>query len=236
MVLAYIGWVVRRYMSAGPRQRGGSRVAPRPPAGVHAPGPSYAPVLAAIGLFVFFYGLVFRGWELAAGTIILVLTLLYWLREGIHDYDHLVHADATGVAVVPHQPPPGVHLPGPSFRPILVSIALAVLFYGLVFGGWLLLAGVLMLAISLLGWLADARTEYRAVVVADATGHLVQWTAPALSHRNPLDVRVPVRRRGHPERRDPAAQECHRRRGRAERRDRGPGPAPRRPRAARRPT
>ncbi len=55
------------------------------------------------------------------------------------------------------------HMPVPSFRPILVSIGAAVVFFGLVFGPPILLAGVVMLAIALFGWLADARTEYRAI-------------------------------------------------------------------------
>jgi len=82
-----------------------------------------------------------------------------------HPVTALVPAQVTG-------PPPGIHVPGPSFRPIVVSIALGVLFYGLVFGGWVLLAGAVMLAIALIQWLVDARREYRGVVIADATGHL----------------------------------------------------------------
>ena len=40
--------------------------------------------------------------------------------------------------------PPGVHMPGPSFRPIIVATVVAVIFFGLVFGGWLLMAGIVM--------------------------------------------------------------------------------------------
>ena len=118
------------------------------------------------------FGLVFRSWVLVAGVVILVLALLYWLREAMREYDHVDHPVNALVPVPVGPPPPGVHVPGPSFRPIIASIALATLFYGLVFGGWLIVAGVLMLAISLLQWLMDARREYRGVVVADVTGHL----------------------------------------------------------------
>src|SRR5207237_7611477 len=137
---------------------------PQPPPGVHAGSTSWAPILASIGLFVLLYGLVFGGWLLFAGVGVLILSLIYWGREAIRDYDHIEHPPAPPPAPF-HAPPPAVHMPGPSFRPLLASIAMAVLFYGLVFGGWLILAGVAMIAISLLGWLADARAEYRGVVV-----------------------------------------------------------------------
>ena len=75
-------------------------------------------------------------------------------------------------------PPPGVHIPGPSFRPLLASLAVTILFAGLVFGGWLLGVGVLVTILTLLGWLNDARKEYHHVVEADRTGHLVNEPAP----------------------------------------------------------
>jgi plastocyanin len=146
------------------------------------PGPSFAPVLGAIGVFALFVGLVFGGWLIPVGVVILIVTLLYWGREGLRDYDRIdQHAlvPATGtVSVAPRQPPPGVHIPAPSFRPILASLGLALLFYGLVFGGWLLAVGVIALILTLLGWLIDARAEYRKTVEADATGHLEPLSAP----------------------------------------------------------
>lgn len=78
----------------------------------------------------------------------------------------------------PAGPPEGVHVPGPSWRPIIVSIATAILFIGLVTGGPLIVAGLLAVFIALIGWLADARREYRAVERADETGHLESEPAP----------------------------------------------------------
>jgi len=171
LVLLYLAWTLVRFTRAGPRRRG-RRPKPRAPAGVHMPGPSYSPFLAAGAMAVLLYGLVFGGWVLAAGAVLLAFALVYWLREGMREYDHVEHPQTALVAIGPRIPPPGIHIPGPSFRPILASVAMAVLFYGLVFGGWLILAGLLMLAISLIQWLADARREYRGVVIADVTGHL----------------------------------------------------------------
>ena len=55
---------------------------------------------------------------------------------------------------------------------------MTILFFGLVFGGALLVAGLITLVISLIGWLRDAGFEYRAVEVADRTGHLDAGPSP----------------------------------------------------------
>jgi plastocyanin len=70
-------------------------------------------------------------------------------------------------------------MPPPSFRPLLVAIAATMLVAGMVVGGWALAAGLIALAITLLGWLRDARREYGAVTEADRTGHLDLGGAPA---------------------------------------------------------
>ena len=101
------------------------------------------------------------------GILALVLTLLYWLAEAMRIYDHDVGrrsrrsrpSSTTG-------PPPGVHMPGPSFRPFLGAIGMTILMFGLVFGGWLLLAGVVALILTLVRWLFDAIDEYRRTVEA----------------------------------------------------------------------
>jgi len=142
------------------------------------PGPSYAPIIASVGLFFLFLGLALGGPFLAIGVVFLVLALLYWGREAMGEYDHAADPPRDLAPAIVRSPPPGVHMPGPSFRPILASIALMVLFYGLVFGGPLLVAGFLMLVVSLLAWLKDARHEYGDVLVADATGHMPPASRP----------------------------------------------------------
>lgn len=176
-VTVFFAWIIIRFATAGPVRRGPTRVGPTPPAGVHMPGPSLAPFLAAVGAFLTFFGLIVGGPALLLGLGALVLTLLYWGREAMRDYDHIEHPE-TLPAVVVGGPPPGVHMPGPSFRPLLVAIAAAVLFLGLVFGLALLIAGALMLFVALVGWLLDAGREYRAVAEADETGHLASQPAP----------------------------------------------------------
>ena len=171
LVALFLLVTIRRWATAGPRRMRPARVPPKPPAGVHPPAPSFAPIFAALGAGLTFLGLVLGGWALVLGLAALVLTLLYWLREAMRDYGH-VEPSATTLPAVAHEPPPGVHVPGPSFRPILVAGAASVVFFGLVFGGWLLLTGIVLLIGALLGWLRDARREYLYTVEADRTGHL----------------------------------------------------------------
>jgi plastocyanin len=186
VVLVAIGlvWIFRRLLTAPPARRGIQREAPRTPSGIHMPGPSWAPVFAAVGTFLLFLGLVFGGVTLILGATALVLTLLYWLAEGLRLYDRDIESTRTIVpSRVDATPPPGVHMPGPSFRPILGALGTALLFLGLVFGGWLLVVGVIALMAGLVGWLTDARREYVNAVEADQTGHLESLPPPRTPSR-----------------------------------------------------
>lgn len=178
LVVLFLVSTILRYRRLGARRRRPGRIRPVTPPGVHMPGPTFAPIFAALGAFLLFLGLVFGGPTIILGLIALVLTLLYWGREGLTDYDHVADDHPALPAVVHDGPPPGVHMPGPSFRPILASLGVAVLFAGLVFGGWVLAVGLLFTITALLGWLNDARKEYRQVVRADQTGHLENEPAP----------------------------------------------------------
>jgi plastocyanin len=169
-----------RLFRAPKARRGKTRVPPRTPPGIHMPGPSFAPILASIGVFLLFLGFVFPGPILVLGAIALVLTLVYWLTESVRIFDHdLGVTTKTELPAVVHEgPPPGVHMPGPSFRPFLGAVGTGMLMLGLVFGGWLLAAGVIALIATLVGWLVDARREYAQAVVADTTGHLESLPRP----------------------------------------------------------
>ena len=174
LVVVVLLWLFRRLATAPPPRRGKQRLRRATPAGIHMPGPSWAPVFGGVGLFLLFLGLVFGGVPLILGAIALSLTLLYWLAEGLRIYDIDTGETTTTrlPAVVDEGPPPGVHMPGPSWRPFLGALGMFALLLGLVFGGWLLAAGVIVLISTLIGWLADALVEYRRTVEADSTGHL----------------------------------------------------------------
>ncbi|MEO8228888.1 MAG: cupredoxin domain-containing protein [Chloroflexota bacterium] len=178
LVVLFILWLVWQAAHLGPPRRGRRKLSRRPPPGIHMPGPSLAPVFGAIGMGLLLFGLVFSGPLLFLGLVALVLSLLYWGAEAMRDYDRVAAADRSLPAVIHPGPPPGVHMPGPSFRPVIAAIAMAVLLFGLVFGGWLLAVGLLMLVISLVGWLRDARAEYVLAERADDAGHLEAMPAP----------------------------------------------------------
>jgi len=179
LVLLILAWTFVRLLRAPKPRRGKARLTPRTPAGIHMPGPSFAPILASVGLFLMFLGIVFPGPILWVGAIALGLTLLYWLAEAVRVYDHDLGATTSTLPAVVHDgPPPGVHMPGPSFRPFLGGVGMGMLMLGLVFGGWLLAAGVVALIATLVGWLVDARKEFVKTVEADTTGHLENPPAP----------------------------------------------------------
>ena len=184
VVVLYLTWVVYRLATAGPTRRGVRRLPPVAPSGIHMPGPSFAPVLAAVGVFLLVFGMVVGGLWLWVGLIALVITLLYWGREALRDYDHIpsVAGEHPAVGAVPApagMPPAGVHMPPPSFRPLLAAVSLTLLVAGMVIGGWALWFGLLAVVLVLLGWLRDARHEYAATEAADRTGHLDLGGAPA---------------------------------------------------------
>ena len=169
----------RRIISAPKARRGFQRIEPATPEGIHMPGPSLAPLFAAIGAYLLILGLVIGGLLLIFGAIALAVTLLYWLVEAMRLYDHDISATAPPLPEVVHDgPPPGVHMPGPSYRPFVGALGMTMLMFGLVFGGWMLAVGVLALIVTLFGWLVDAVKEYRKTVEADSTGHMENIPAP----------------------------------------------------------
>ena len=201
LVVGYLGWVARRALTAPPTRTRPLPAAPLP-SNVHMPGPSIAPFLAAAGFACFFLALLFvhvgprvdpatkqpiadsTSWTIAPfgllaiaiGLVAFVSGLLYWGRESSREYDAL--AGSVALPAVREAPPPGVHVPGPSFRPFVLALAISVMLFGGVVNVTIFLGGLLMLVIALLGWLRDARAEYGETVRADTTGHLGNIPAP----------------------------------------------------------
>jgi plastocyanin len=182
VVVLWLLLVVRSYATIGPARRAPAKVSPVPPQGLHMPGPSYAPIVAAVGAAALLWGLVVGGNALWIGLLVLVASLLYWGREAVREYDRATNVE-TLPAVVHGSPPPGVHMPGPSFRPILGALGTAALMAGLVWGGWVLAAGVIILVMTLVGWLVDARAEYVQAEKADRTGHIESMPEPRWPRR-----------------------------------------------------
>ena len=191
LFVAWFAWTSRKFATLGPTRRAPARVQPITPAHVHMPGGSVAPILAALGAAALFAGLILGGIWLALGALALVVTLIVWFREGMRDYAHLEPATGTVArqlpAVIHEGPPPGVHMPGPSIRPLMGALGSAALLGGLVVGGWVLILAIVFLVYTLIGWLVDFTAEYRKVEEADATGHLENIPDRAIPAR-PLQV------------------------------------------------
>jgi plastocyanin len=181
-ILLWIAITVRAYAVLGPRQRGRQYI-PVAPAGLHTPGGSYAPVLGAAGSALFIFGLVLGGAFFLFGIGILVLALLYWGREFMREYDHVAGATTLPVPMDHGGPPAGVHMPGPSFLPFGSAVGAALLFVGVVVGGWVLIGGLVCVVVGISGWLHAARAEWRNTEEADITGHLRNEPAPTFPMR-----------------------------------------------------
>ena len=183
LFVAWAAFTVRKYATLGPRRRAPARIQPLTPPTVHMPGGSTSPILVALGAGALFAGLVIGGLGLAIGALILVITLLVWFREAVRDYDHLEPSRMLP-AVVHEGPPPGVHMPGPSIRPLMGALGSAALLGGLVVGGWVLILAIVFLIWTLLGWLIDFTAEYRKIEESDRTGHLENIPARRLPTRS----------------------------------------------------
>jgi plastocyanin len=87
----------------------------------------------------------------------------------------LVPAGPTAVVAADEypEPPPGVHMPGPSPWPFFAPIALAVMLLGLIFSAVLLVGGLILGIIAAAGWLLDAGQEFHST---EAVGHAVPRT------------------------------------------------------------
>jgi plastocyanin len=183
LFVAWFAFTFRKFATLGPSRRAPARIQPITPASVHMPGGSAAPIVVAFGGAMLFLGLVLGGIWLAIGAVIMALTLTVWMRDALRDYDHLEAASMLP-AVIHEGPPPGVHMPGPSIRPLMGALGSAALLGGLVVGGWVLILAVIFLVYTLLGWLFDATAEYRKTVEADKTGHLENIPAIPLPMRS----------------------------------------------------
>jgi len=153
-----------------------------PPPGVHASAPSWWPVALSIGFFLALLGLVTSAGLLSLGIVITLLGGWGWLRSANREWRraelsadhgpgaHAVPADGAAVASVSPayehaiEPPPGVHMPAPSWWPVYASTAAFFALLGLVVNLALLLGGIVLALLAFVGWYVDS---YRELKVAE---------------------------------------------------------------------
>ena len=80
-------------------------------------------------------------------------------------------------------PPPGVHLPPPSYLPVVLSVAAALIGSGLAFRGedqlanpFLAIPGLLVLVLGSIWWVRDANREWRETEHGAHGGHAAEGT------------------------------------------------------------
>jgi hypothetical protein len=78
---------------------------PKPPQGVHMPGPSFLPVVLSVGAALLGAGLAFRGeWGIAnpflavPGLLVLVAGIVSWVRAANHEWRETEHGSHDGGA------------------------------------------------------------------------------------------------------------------------------------------
>lgn len=71
------------------------------------------------------------------------------------------------------EPPPGVHMPGPSPWPFFAPLGMVVTLYGAIFSSVLIVGGIILLLIAMTGWYLEAGHEYR---TTEEFGHAVPAT------------------------------------------------------------
>ena len=123
---------------------------------------------AAVGL-----GSVFNVPVIVLGLVIGLIGIIGWYRDAGREWHHAENPERALVPATPElaphlAPPPGIHLPGPSAWPFFVPLALAVVFFGLIFSPALVLGGLLMGLIAAIGWYRDANRELRQVEAGHA--------------------------------------------------------------------
>jgi hypothetical protein len=117
------------------------------------------------------------------GLTISVIGVIGWYLDAGKEYIEVEagghgHAQigASSVASGPAwalEPPPGIHMPGPSAWPFLAPVGLFFIVLGFIFGPVLFVGGVIMAAIAALGWTHDADKE---LVEVEAHGHATPET------------------------------------------------------------
>ncbi len=76
----------------------------------------------------------------------------FWHRKYAEDENHKLRRIATGAEIAQPGNGEGVHLPAPSYWPILLAFSIPIIGYGVIFSLWLTIPGVLLMTAASFGW------------------------------------------------------------------------------------
>ncbi len=76
----------------------------------------------------------------------------FWHRKYAEDENHKLRRVATGAELAQPGNGEGVHLPAPSYWPILLAFSIPIIGYGIIFSLWLTIPGALLLTAASFGW------------------------------------------------------------------------------------
>lgn len=130
------------------------------------------------------------------GLLVTLVAIAGWLLEAMREWRATAHtSEAVAGALAPGtrpigalspgsdaglarrrpppEPPPGVHLPGPSPWPFFAPIGAALIVFGLILSPALLLGGLVLAIVAAAGWYREAGHEYRST---EQVGHAVPLT------------------------------------------------------------
>ena len=135
---------------------------------------------------------------LMVGLLVTTVAVVGWLIDAMREWGATAHPQHAELAVatagasalhggggsgsalvakepefVTPEPPPGVHMPGPSPWPFFAPIAVTLMLFGVIFSPVLIIGGLILGAIAAAGWLKDAGWEYR---TTEEVGHSVPKT------------------------------------------------------------
>ena len=107
------------------------------------------------------------GYLLVALGIVFALAVVFTAVTRDSRADRRPGGGAGGSEGRPARPPAGVHLPPPSWLPVLLALAGGILAAGLIITPWVLVPGVGVLLLGAFGWYRAAGREWRGVAQAD---------------------------------------------------------------------
>jgi len=76
----------------------------------------------------------------------------FWHRKYAQDESGRLVRVPAGASGEPHPSGHAIHLPSPSFWPLVVSIGFPVIAYGVLYSWWLVAAGAVVIVVGLTGW------------------------------------------------------------------------------------